>query len=177
MHPLGMGYEIAAVEDLLSPGAKQYLVDRESFDYDGPRLAVPFAGYLQDRGVDLRSIENGATYLRAKPTKGAYGCYGHVRGSLASGRKFRRPLMQELDERGGTYIVQPEMPTPIVTNSHLTDGTEYTFIDRNFLGFDTLGGLPIFLGGFRALMSTASPEVQRGRVHGNKDTVWAEIVG
>ncbi len=173
MGPLGMGYEISRVEDLMSGEVCEHLATSHSFEeYHGQRLSDGFAQYLARRGMPMQAIESGSVHLRAKPAKGTYGCYGHVRGPLSSGAKFRKDLAYELRQRGGTYVVQPEMTTPQIVNTK--DGVTYTYIDRNFLAFTN--GHPVFLGGFRSMLPVDTNEAHKGRVHGNRDTVWAEIV-
>lgn len=130
--------------------------------------SADFLAYLET--LDQQEIAAEKVHLRAKPLKGTYGCYGHVRGYLTEG-KFRRELRHEMRKRGD-YVVQPEMPTPRLINS--TDGMEYTFIDRNFFGI--VDGTPQFLGGFRNLMPLDSFEAHEARIHGNGSAVYAEIV-
>lgn len=132
--------------------------------------SAKFAQYLKTQEVDLQDVASGSVHLRAKPMKGTYGCYGHVRGSLAD-RKFRQELRRQMHMRGN-YVVQLEMGTPTLTNT--TDGTTYTYVDRNFFGM--IDGNPQFLGGFRTLMPLDSVEVREGRIHGNASVVYAEIV-
>lgn len=107
--------------------------------------------------------------LRFKPAQGAYGCYGHRRGSLFD-RKLRGELRRELRRRG-PYMVQPELDPPTAVDEN---GREYTYIDRVFFAY--ISNKPTFIGGFRSFMPLNSKEAKFGRNHGNKDTVWAEIV-
>jgi len=123
-----------------------------------------FEAFLRAQGFD----EPKATMLRCKPAKGAYGCYGHVARIMRDGNKA---LAQGLDQ-WGDYVVQPEMPTPVIINS--TNRTAYTFIDRNFLGM--VNGRPEFLGGVRNLMPIDTIEARKGRIHGNSSAVYAEIM-
>jgi len=132
-------------------------------------LTTPeFITFLRSQGVDT-ATEVGKTILRAKPMKGAYGCYGHLTGSVDS-PKFRDELEEQIAQRGA-YVIQPEMTTITIRNE--TDGQEYAFIDRNFMS--CTNGTPQFLGGFRSLLPVESLEVKQGRIHGNNATVWAEI--
>lgn len=121
-----------------------------------------FRKYLILRGYDLEGAG-----LRAKPMQSSYGCYGHLRSIE---KKFRQELRREIRQRG-PYVIQPEMQTPVILNE--TDGRTYTYIDRNFFSSD--GKNFEFMGGFRSLMPMDSIEAQKGRVHGNGSTVWAEI--
>ena len=171
MASMGMGFQIAEEVDLLSAELQAHLAKGKPFgEFDGAsRLSLGFVAYLKDRGVDLQQVESGKMSVRAKPLKGTYGCYGHISGPLPDG-KFRGELRRNMRLRGG-YVIQPELETPRITNS---DGTVYMYIDRNFFGFTN--GEPRLLGGFRSLMPIESEEAKKGRVHGNGDTVWAEIV-
>lgn len=143
MPSMGMAFQIANMEKLRSP---------------------EFEAFIHAQGFDKPK----AVMLRCKPAKGAYGCYGHVARIIRDGSNA---LAKGLNQRGD-YVVQPEMPTPVITN--VTDGTTYTFIDRNFFGM--LNGRPEFLGGVRNLMPLNNTEAQKGRIHGNSSAVYAEIV-
>ena len=172
MAPMGMAFEIAAEDDLLSDQLQAHLRAGNPFDqFVGSRLSPDFSAYLRDRGVDPDSVGSGEAWLRFKPMKGAYGCYGHRRGALTDG-KLRGRIRRELSARG-SYVVQPEMHMPVVVNT--TDGQAYQYIDRNILAF--ADGRPMFLCGFRGLMPADSHEAQQGRIHGNAATIWAEITG
>lgn len=126
-----------------------------------------FERYLQSVGLDMHPY----TELRAKPLKASYGCYGHVRGKL-SDKKFLSEVRRNIQLRGG-YIIQPERQTPIVHNSTDPHGA-YTYIDRNFIGL--VNGKPQFIGGFRNHMPLHTVEAKEGRIHGNHEAVWAEIL-
>ncbi|MCR4322844.1 MAG: hypothetical protein NUV61_02040 [Candidatus Azambacteria bacterium] len=108
--------------------------------------------------------------LRFKPAQGAYGCYGHRRGSLITDRGLRSDLRRELRRRG-SYMVQPELESPTAVDEH---GRGYAYIDRVFFAY--ISNKPTFIGGFRSFMPLDSEEAKFGRNHGSKDTVWAEIV-
>lgn len=149
MNQMAMAFPIASLDDLGSD---------------------EFRGYLTVQGIDPVDVISGKAAIRCKPAKCTYGCYGHVSGVLTD-RKFRKELEKNLYLRG-YYIVQPEMVTPIVVSS--SEDIKYTFIDRNFFGI--INGKPVFLGGFRNLMSLDSTEAKNGRIHGNKGAVWAEII-
>ena len=128
-----------------------------------------FRSYLQECGATRMAIESDEVPLRCKPFQGAYGCYGHVSGTLTSSH-FRGELKRNLRQRG-RYVVQPEMSTPTLTNT--TDRVTYTFIDRNFFGM--IDGVPRFIGGFRCLLPLDSMEAKRGRIHGNAESAIAII--
>ena len=149
MPSMGMAFPVTREDDIWSP---------ELMDY------------LNQEGMDIQAVESGIALLRCKPLKGTYGCYGHISGALSDG-KFRRELRRSMRQRGG-YVIQPEMMTPSLVNT--TDGKEYTYIDRNFMAI--IDNCPKFLGGFRSLMPADSFEAKRRRIHGNSDTVLAEIV-
>lgn len=168
---IGMGYPMYAFEDLLSAGFIDHLYNGKSFvEYtEGNQLTPSFADYLRSQGIDDELLRSGEVPLRAKPMQASYGGYGHERANLGNGR-FLRDLRKGLRERG-PYIIQPELRLPTIVNS-TTDQT-YVYIDRNF--FATDGTTIKFMGGFRSLMPVVSQEADRGRVHGNGSTVWAEI--
>jgi len=144
---IGMAFPVSSVEDLSSSA---------------------FEGYISRQGIDPGAVARGEVVLRCKPTKGAYGCYGHISGVMTR-EKFRNELSRNIRKRG-EYVVQPEMATPVVTNE--TD--QYTYIDRMFFGI--IGESPEFIGGVRNLMPTDNVEARRGRIHGNGSAVYAEIV-
>lgn len=110
------------------------------------------------------------TVLRAKPLKGTYGCYGHLRG-MRTDREFRSDLRRNIRQRGA-YVVQPEIVPSTVIDER--SRTEYTYIDRNFFGMTN--GTAVFLGGVRSFVPCDSVEAKKGRNHGNHSTVMAEIV-
>ncbi len=89
-------------------------------------------------------------------------------GSLRVRQELRRSLVSR-----GSYMVQPEMDMPTITDEG--SGETYMYIDRNFMSF-TDDNEPRFMGGFRSLMPTNSVEAQYHRNHGNGDTVWGQIV-
>lgn len=136
----------------------------------GGRLSVDFETYIRLQGIDPREVEAGRVALRAKPMKGTYGGYGHIRGTLGEA-KFRRELRRNLRSRGA-YVVQPEMQNPIITNEE--DGQTFVYIDRNF--FSTDGENYEFMGGERTLIPVGTREAQNNRIHGNSSSVYAEII-
>lgn len=169
---MGMAFPIWTESDLFSLEFAAHLFRGKKYTaYDGQRLSSAFVAYLESQGVDPAMVESGELHLRAKPAKCAYGCYGHISGSLSNGGKFRNDLRRNLRQRDGGYVIQPEMATPSLTNA--TNGVKYTYIDRNF--FAMVGQNPRFLGGFRSMMPIDSVESKNGRIHGNDSTVWAEI--
>lgn len=173
MSSMGMAFDILEESDLFSPAFQRHLVAGKLYhDFaDGSRLSSSFTRYLLDRGVAPVAVELGTVHLRAKPSKGAYGCYGHVTGPLSAAKEFRAELRRNMRQRG-RYVIQPELETPCIVNA--TDEAAYTFIDRNFLTFTN--GRPVFLGGVRMLLPTESLEAKRKRIHGNNSTVFAEII-
>lgn len=169
--PMGMGFEIVGQDDLFSQEFLKHLSRGGAYrDYAGVRLASGFVSHLLRQGMGIDAAVQGDVTFRAKPLQGTYGCYGHVVGNLAEA-KFRQELKRNLSQRG-RYLLQPELPVPRLRNQ--TDGQEYAYIDRNF--FACSGGTPEFLGGMRNFLPVDSQEVTRGRVHGNRAAVWAEIV-
>ncbi|MBI2028715.1 MAG: hypothetical protein HYT07_03860 [Candidatus Levybacteria bacterium] len=146
---MGMAFPVFYGEDLTSP---------------------EFNSYLRSQGVDPTQVESGERLLRAKPMKGTYGGYGHFRGTPGDAR-FRRELRDALLKRG-SYVVQPELQNPTITNQD--DGRSYMYIDRVFFSND--GQNYRFMGGERTLMPIDSIEAQNNRVHGNSSSVYAEII-
>ena len=169
---MNMAFAIHAEADLFSLECAEHLFKGKSYeDFSGiNRLSDKFMTYLKHQWLDPADVESGRTALRCKPMKCAYGCYGHLVGSLKDSR-FRSGLRRNLRQRGGGYVIQPEMNVPRIVNN--TDGTEYAYIDRNFFSFTN--GRTRFLGGFRTLMPLNSTEAQNSRIHGNSSTVLAEI--
>jgi hypothetical protein len=168
--PMDMAFPVHSLDDVHPPEFTRHLAGKKSYDsYDGDRVTAPFADYLVAQGFDPDNIRSGNVRLRAKPMMGTYGCYGHVSGLLRDS-DFRCDFRANLRKRG-SYVVQPEMPVPMMVND--ADKTAYTCIDRVFLAMTD--GHVRWLGGLRSLMPTGSKEADNGRNHGNRDTVWAEI--
>ncbi len=172
LHTMGMAFVTHTDTDHLSPEFVAHLLAGKAYnDYsDASRLSSEFASYLRLHGIDPVKVESGDIALRAKPMQGTYGCYGHISGALGE-KRFRQELRQNMRSRG-SYVIQPEMPTPTIINE--ADGSTYTYIDRNF--FSTDGKTFRFMGGFRSLMPVDSTEAHNGRNHGSASTVWAEII-
>ncbi|MFH0712730.1 MAG: hypothetical protein V2A55_02670 [Candidatus Jorgensenbacteria bacterium] len=171
MPSMGMACPIASEEDFYSPEFARHVAEGKSYAEfeDGSRLSFGMRRYLVSCGVSVGEVEAGRVFLRCKPMKGTYGCYGHVSGAL-SDRDFRSELRRNLKKRG-SYVIQVELSLPVVWNE--TEGRGYNFIDRNFLSLTN--GAPRFLGGLRSLMPLDSVEAEKGRNHGSKSTVCAEI--
>ena len=125
-----------------------------------------FQNYLVAQGVNMKLEE---VRLRCKPAKGTYGCYGHISGSLKQER-FRNELEKNILLRG-PYVVQLEMEVPVIADSR---GEKYVFIDRDFFGI--IDGKPYFIGGVRNLMPAESEDAKKGRIHGSRSAVYAEII-
>jgi len=119
----------------------------------------------------LEQVASGERRLRAKPLQGTYGCYGHHTLSITESKR-RAALRADMKQRG-SYVLQPELTTPVVHDPE--SGVTYGFIDRNFVTVDTAGHLS-FMGGFRSLLPVRSAEAQKGRFHGNEETIWAPVV-
>jgi hypothetical protein len=107
---------------------------------------------------------------RLKPMKCAYGCYGHLRGTVYDNH-FLRDLRKGLGLRGA-YVAQPELEIPEIVDS--VSGESYRYIDRNF--FSVAEGPVTFLGGIRNFMPSDSTEAREGRIHGNREMVSVEII-
>lgn len=171
MEPMGMAFEISALEDLFSKELVEHMGNTGHYgDFKGRRLSKEFENFLTKFGVDASGVASGEIHLRAKPLKESYGCYGHLVGPLTKGR-FRSDIRSNLVQRG-KYVIQPEMPVPQVHNT--SDGVTYAYIDRNF--FTITNGAPVFIGGFRGFMPTDSQEGKKRRIHGNSATVWGEVL-
>lgn len=167
---MGMAFRTDVFTDIITPGLIAHMSQGRAYaDYSCDRLSRNFTTYMKIQGFDPAEVESGEIILRAKPMKGAYGCYGHVSGELTN-MKFRNELRSNLRKRG-PYVLQHEMRVPVIINK--TDRREYAYIDRNFFAFTS--EQPRFLGGFRSLMPVDSTEAQKGRIHGNSSTIWAEI--
>lgn len=174
LSPMGMAFAVQPETDLrglFSPEFFTYLAQGGAYAAytDAPIISVEFAAYLRTQGLDPAAIESGKLSLRAKPMRGAYGCYGHFRGVLGD-QGFRKELRKGIRGRGA-YVLQPELQTPTVVNR--SDGQAFTYIDRNFLSLDKEGYR--FMGGFRSLMPLESTEASEGRIHGNVSIVYAQI--
>lgn len=137
--------------------------------YGEDLASAEFNSYLRSQGVDPARVASGEQAIRVKPMKGTYGGYGHIRGAL--GGELRRDLRDALLKRG-SYVVQPELQNPTITNQD--DGRTYIYIDRVFFSSD--GQNYRFMGGERTLMPNDSIEAQNNRVHGNSSSVYAEII-
>lgn len=158
-----MGYMASQESDIIAyvPRGKEHL----------PVPSESLLQFLGTRGMSFDSLDQARNLrLRAKPAQASYGCYGHISGSV-SDKEFRSDLRKNL-ERRGPYIIQPELRTPIVTDSQT--GQQYVYIDRNFIWTD--GKKFHWMGGFRSYMPIDSPEAQKGRNHGSRFTVWGQIV-
>jgi len=169
--PMGMAFEIAHEADLFSPALADHLrAGKPHSEFKGEQLSSKLEAYLGSVGIDPADVISSTQAVRCKPIQGAYGCYGHLTGFIPE-RDFRYRLRRNLG-RMGNYILQPEMITPILQNA--VSGERYAYIDRNFFG--DIGGGMQFLGGFRAMMPIDSNEAKSNRIHGNRESVWGEIV-
>lgn len=148
MPDMGLGFAVQAWEDLESES---------------------FKDFLRYRGISPESVYSGGVMLRAKPMVAAYGGYGHVRGFYLD-KKFRSGVRSGLRKRGG-YIMQPELPVPMVYDS--LQNVEAGHIDRLFFGW--ADGAPYPIAGVRNYMPVGSGELEGGRIHGNGEAFWGEI--
>jgi hypothetical protein len=170
LSPMRMAFQVRAMSDIFSEQALAHQEKGKSMQGLGiAALAPHFRDYLGERGISPAEAIEGAVRLRAKPLQGTYGCYGHTRGALTD-KEFRRELRVGLRDRG-EYVVQPELTTPVIRD--IQSSADYTYIDRNFFSFT--GDTPTFLGGIRTLISTASQEAKKGRIHGNSSAIYAQI--
>lgn len=152
---------------------KWYMPDMEMafpiFNLDDLKT-TGFANFLSNRGFGIEDLLLDKIIVRAKPAQGTFGCYGHLRGSLANG-EFNSNLKKSLRNRGA-YMIQIEQEAPVA--KHLPTQEEYAFIDRVFLG--KIDGESQWMGGHREFLPCNSQEVKQGRLHGNKQAVYAEIL-
>lgn len=168
--PMGMGFLVNGDESYLAEAFRAHLsTGKPQVQFAGERLAEPFAAYLLSHGINPDLVSSGDIRLRAKPVKGTYGCYGHLKG-VPSNSDFRIDLRRNIRTRG-RYILQPELATPTVIDA--TSGQGFLYIDRVFFG--SSGDDAHFLGGFRDMLPLDSEEAKRGRIHGNAAAAWAEI--
>ncbi len=171
MDPMSLAYEIQEESDLITNDFIQHM--REGLpqeNFVGEKLTPKFVEYLWKVGVNPLHVANGKQLVRLKPVLGAYGCYGHYSLNLAKGGPKRTSWRKELAVRGG-YVAQPELKTPSVVDR--ATGIAYGYIDRNFV--TVLDGRPVFMGGFRTMLPLGSSEAQKGRYHGNDETVWVAV--
>ncbi len=110
------------------------------------------------------------TRLRAKPAWLHYGGYGHVGGDFESD-ETRHELRRQMKKRG-MYVLQPELPPYVFShNDNL-----YSAIHRIFFAYDPTKKVYKFVGGLFNALAIDSSEVKRGRIHGNRDAVWGQII-
>lgn len=172
LSPMEMAYEIDRIDDLLSSDFLNFMSNGGAYaNYSGEYLTDNFQNYLMSIDVDPMLVIDGSYKLRAKPLRGTYGCYGHQVFAL-NDREQRKQVKAELKKRG-RYVVQIEMPMPVITDTKT--GDTFGYFDRNF--FTIQNDRSVFMGGLRSLLPSGSNESKRGRFHGNQETVWAEITG
>ncbi len=133
--------------------------------------AKEFVLYLENHKICFQDVLSGKISIRVKPAQGTYGCYGHVRGRLTDG-DFRKKVKNGLKNRG-PHIVQIEREPPTVYNI-AQDSLRYAYIDRVFFG--NIDGISVWMGGHREFLPYDSNEVKSGRLHGNWQAVFGEIV-
>lgn len=159
MPDIGIGFRFSTLEDL---------------------QGEEFARWLAARGHSIKELNEGTILIRCKPVHGT-GSYGHLRGWISGGhrpKKFRDQLRGSLHDRGD-YVAQVEVPVSKITN--LTDDgsdTTYDYIHRLFLAVtvDADGVVRLqWIGGFVNAIPETDHEAMRGRIHGAKSAVWAEI--
>jgi hypothetical protein len=172
MQPMGMAYVAKNESDLFSAECLAQMQTGVLVDQvQGQRLHPSFEAYLLSCGVDSQLVAKGEVFVRAKPMQGTYGCYGHHALLLTGKAKKRHALKADMHTRGA-YILQPELVAPCIFDPQ--SGITYGYIDRNFVTV-LPDGTPVFMGGFRSLLPMVSQEAQKGRFHGNHETVWAPI--
>ncbi len=164
-----MAISVESDTDIYTPEFQQHLRKKKAFATfaSGRRLSPTFTAGIKSLGVNPDMVEAGSSILRFKPMRNAYGCYGHLHGSLTD-TEFRRELRVQMRKRG-PYVVQPEILNPTISGN----GHTYIYMDRNFM--TCINGSIHFIGGFRMLMPIDSWEARLGRNHGSRYSVWAEI--
>ncbi|GAB4218622.1 MAG: hypothetical protein Fur009_0220 [Candidatus Microgenomates bacterium] len=111
--------------------------------------------------------------LRFKPLWLHYGCYGHLRpADFKKPNDFMEALRRNLKMRG-PYLIQPEIPPYIVDDP---ENGQFEVIHRLFFGFNPLEGKYEFIGGLYDALPKESQEAKKGRIHGNKQAVWGQII-
>ncbi len=163
---MGMAHEVTTLADIFTTEGK-----RDTTFEHNPHLFR----FLQENGATEGVEDTNGLTLRGKPKQGTYGSYGHVTGSIQEAA-FRKKVKEEMKNRG-PYLIQPEMTIPEINDNRT--GESYMYIDRNYMGVEiTENGdpQPFFISGIRAMMPIEKTEAQKGRVHGNSDTAWAEIL-
>jgi hypothetical protein len=150
---MGLGFLVNSYEDLVKE----------------KKLTENFEKFLLRNKIDPEEVRGGEKLIRVKPLKLCYGGYGHLRYRVLD-KEFRQKLKRELSLRG-PYICQVEMEMPKLKDD---EGREYAYIDRIFYAY--LNENPVFIGGFRNLMPIDTLEFKKGRIHGNAEAVWAQII-
>lgn len=115
--------------------------------------------------------------FRLKPLWLHYGCYGHLR-TLDIGDRFKKvndfvsELRRNMKMRG-PYVIQPEIPAYQVIDPNNGD---FEVIHRLFFGFDPKEKKYKFIGGLYDALPSQSEEAKKGRLHGNDQAVWGQII-
>jgi len=125
----------------------------------------------------IKELYEKSFQFRAKPLWLHYGCYGHLR-SLDIGNRFKKfsdfvgELKRNIKMRG-PYILQQEIPAYKVNDP---DNGDFEVIHRLFLGFDPEDKRYKFIGGLYDALPGQSEEAKKGRLHGNNQAVWGQII-
>jgi hypothetical protein len=125
----------------------------------------------------IRELYEKEFNFRIKPLWLHYGCYGHLR-SLDIGSSFKKfndfvgELRRNIKMRG-PYILQPEIPAYQVSDP---ENGDYEVIHRLFLGYDPESRRYKFIGGLYDALPHQSEEAKKGRLHGNNQAVWGQII-
>ncbi|GIW64436.1 MAG: hypothetical protein KatS3mg092_0369 [Patescibacteria group bacterium] len=140
---------------------------KEYFAYMG----FPIVGHYNLEAVE-EFIRNSPNF-RFKPLWLHYGCYGHLRPiDFEKQKDFMGELKRNMKMRG-PYIIQPEIPAYHVNDP---ENGEFEIIHRLFFGFDPKSGRYKFIGGLYDALPADSNEAKKGRLHGNKQAVWGQII-
>lgn len=167
MFSMSMAYECLSMNDIYS---QEYIEAKDKTIFEWNKLSTKFEEFIKKIWVNPDDIKSGKIKLRAKPTKGAYGCYWHVSWDINK-KEFRQQLGRNLRKRW-QYTIQCEMNNLLMTNK--IDGAQYQVIHRNF--FTTDGNKKIsFAWGFASFLPIHSKEAKSWRNHGSQQTIYAPI--
>jgi len=125
----------------------------------------------------IKKLYEGGFQFRLKPLWLHYGCYGHLR-TLDIGSRFKKindfvgELRRNIKMRG-PYLLQPEIPAYKVSDP---DNGDFEVIHRLFFGFDPKDKRYKFIGGLYNALPSQSEEAKKGRLHGNDQAVWGQII-
>lgn len=171
----GETYSPSILNDTKEPLIRMGLV----YPLTSPDELLTQEEYIDDRGKKrIRVILNqeitnnlGTTQLRAKPAWLHYGGYGHVGGDFSKDDELRHELRRQMKKRG-MYVLQPELSPYQFNHNNIL----YSAIHRVFFAYDPQKREYRFVGGLFNALPINSVEAQKGRIHGNGQAVWGQII-